>query len=259
MSWFDDNFDRIVFGRRSRHASKPFKPAQSRMLGMDKRKEIKDTVDCPGCGRPAGKKCGTATGFPHVKRIQAYYEHIAGKSPKNQKGNKAMGIHTLHCQFVQLSSINSRSKVNVDFSKTYHYLTDDSSVRAGDYVTVMSPLWDAPAVCKVVDIDWNTRLTSAFKRIIGKIDLTEYHNWVADESIRIEAEKAAARIVETNKRLIAERQREIRAAMARRHRAVSDAVVAERLAADPEYAAMQAELEQISSWDPKSGVIVPIG
>lgn len=96
-----------------------------------------------------------------------------------RKAEHAMGVHTVEVRFV--SPVTGQSS-----NKTYHYLTR-LDFEAGEYATVWSPITDAPAVVRVVQVYRNSRLHSAFKYIIDKVDMAAHREAVRAAEARDQA------------------------------------------------------------------------
>jgi hypothetical protein len=186
---------------------------------------------------------GTSTGRLSSKETFPGYSHH-GHQVKKGSNMSSKVIHTLVVQFQQLSTqtvrsaMSTRQLIDSYTTKQYHYLTDRSDWEPGDYATVWSPIFDAPALVRVKEILWNTRSGMAWKRIIDKVDLTAYNDFQ-----RREAMEAAQR---------AERHRmanQIEQDLLKYRQSIEQQLIDERLNSDPTYLRMQAELRSLRALD----------
>ena len=180
---------------------------------------------------------GTSTGRMSSK------DPMAANPPRT--GNEmSQQTHTVVVQFQQLSvgasriATPARNLIDSYTSKQYYYLTHRADITVGDWVVVWSPIFDAPALCKVVEVLWNTKTAMAYKHIIDKVDFTEWHN----EQQRIEAEQA-------EKRRRAKRINELNLEIAQARQRVEAQLIEERLRTDPNVQAAQAELNALMNMD----------
>lgn len=92
-------------------------------------------------------------------------------------GNVEATERALQGKYVVMVKFNQLSPGYVSPGhKTYGYMTNDSSIKVGDFVAVMSP---STGVCATEVVDVLLRRDfqyNASKWIIGKIDLTAYRN-----------------------------------------------------------------------------------
>lgn len=188
--------------------------------------QVTKTVSCPCCGRPAGEKCNTVTGLPHLTRREWYRKFREEKDMSN--------VHTVKVRFLQMSQMTSRSTIRVDYSKQYFYLTDRADIKVGDYVAVWSPIFDGPSLCIVDEICWNTKLSMAYKYIIDRIDFNDYNNRMAAEAAEREMKLAAKK-----------RIGELQQTLAMRTQMAERAFIDQQLQGDEVYLNAKRELDQL--------------
>jgi hypothetical protein len=161
----------------------------------------------------------------------------------NKEGSFEMNVHTVHCVF--------RGNNNARFSNwgtaTYDYLTDDDSIKAGDFVLIMA-VDGEPMVVKVKDITYNRKSSKAHKWVMAKIDPDAWH---AQEALRKEAAEAAHR---REVQLDAARQKAKSLREAARLK-----ILDEYLDQDPEYRAVMAEVEALEAGKTNDGETIVIG
>lgn len=115
-------------------------------------------------------------------------------------------------------------------SKQYSYLTDDDSVRRGDYVVVMSPS-TGPTAVKVMEVLYNTRSTAAVKWVVDKIDFAAHEKLLA-----LQRSSDLKR-----------REQEITQLLDKRKKQIEHELVNSRLRVDPEYQRLIYELRGVAS------------
>lgn len=115
-----------------------------------------------------------------------------------------LGVHTVAVQFYNEAS-------GILSARTYHYLTHDDTIKHGDYCVVISPIrGNRPALVRVEAVFHNTRISTAYKWIVDKVDMDEH---LRREREEVEEAARIYRLESTRKdleRRLAARKEEIR-------------------------------------------------